>query len=171
MNIRDSFKTFTLSASVLLAACTATPPSEAAPVEATQAQATTGGPPPGASGKISPSMVGSVSPVPAFMGAGKDFKIDIQSEGDMRHRVNLLWDNGSRAGDGVLVYRGTPGPSHGAPITMEGTLNTVRGATPVRVEITTETCTDASGLEHPQRVVVSVQGENAMHGCGELAVY
>ncbi len=176
MRTHDNIGILALAASFALAACTATPPTDAAPTDAapTEPVATEvaqSGPPPGASGKIAASMVGSVSPVPAFMGAGADFKIDIQSEGEMRHRVNLLWDNGSRAGEGMLVYRGTPGPSHGAPITLEGTLDTGKGTKTIRVDIVTEACIDATGLAHPQRVVVVVQGENALRGCGELAVY
>jgi hypothetical protein len=161
----------TLATSVVLAACTATAPTEAAAPDAAPS-----GPPPGASGKLSPEMVGKVSPVPAFMGLGEHFNIQIQSEGGdsangLRHRVHLVWGTGTREAEGTLVYRGTPGPAHGAPIALDGTLETATGKKTIRVEIVTEACTDDADVAHPQRVTVAVQGETAMRGCGELAVY
>lgn len=152
-----------LAASLVLAACTATTPTEAA------------APPPGASGKLSPEMVDKVSPVPAFMGQGehlgKRWTIHIRSEGQMRHSVELTWTEARIRSDGALFYRGTPGPSRGAPIVLDGTVDTAQGTKAIRVDILTESCTDDADVAHPQRVTVTLQGEAAMRGCGELAVY
>jgi hypothetical protein len=171
MRMHKNLFALTLAASAVLGACTATTPTEAATPGAAPA-----GLPPGASGKLSPEMVGKVSPVPAFMGLGEHFKIDIQSEGGqtpegLRHRVHLVWGTGSREAGGMLFYRGAPGPAHGAPIALDGRLETTTGSKPIRVEIVTEACTDDADVAHPQRVTVTVQGETAMRGCGELAVY
>ncbi len=59
----------------------------------------------------------------------------------------------------------------GAPIALDGTLDTAKGKKAIRVEIVTEPCTDEADVAHPQRVTVTVQGEAAMRGCGDLAVY
>lgn len=172
MRIHNTLSAFALGATVVLAACTATTPTEAAAPEAGPV-----GPPPGASGKLSPEMAGKVSPVPAFMGLGEHFRIEIQSDGGqtadgLRHRVQLTWGTGTRQAEGTLFYRGTPGyTSGGAPIALDGTLDTPVGKKTIRVEIATEACTDEADTAHPQRVTVTVQGEAAMRGCGDLAVY
>jgi hypothetical protein len=169
MRMHKNMLVLSFAASIVLAACTATTPTEAAAPDAP-----TPGPPPGASGKLSAQMVDKVSPVPAFMGRGQYFKIDIQSEGSqtpegLRHHVQLVW--GTREAEGTLLYRGTPGPSRGAPIALDGTLDTATGKQTIRVEIVTEACTDETHAARPQRVTVTVQGQAAMRGCGELAVY
>lgn len=172
MRIHSTLSALTLAATVVLAACTATAPTEAAAPDPMPA-----GLPPGASGKLSPEMVGKVSPVPAFMGLGEHFRIDIQSDGGQtpdgyRHRVQLTWGTGTRQAEGTLFYRGTTGTSsRGAPIALDGTLDTTAGKKTIRVEIATEFCTDEADVAHTQRVAVTVQGEAVMHGCGDLAVY
>lgn len=157
-----------------LTACSATQPPAAAAPPADPPQVSL--PPPGASGKISAEMVNKVSPVAAFRGLGEHFSIEIQSEGGptaegLRHRVHLLWGMGTEEAEGTLFYRGTPGPSRGAAIALDGTLDTARGKQAVRVEIVTEACTDDADVAHSQRVTVTRQGEAAMRGCGDLAVY
>jgi hypothetical protein len=159
-----------LAATAVLAACTATTPTEAAAPDAPPS-----GPPPGASGKLSPEMVGKVSPVPAFMGQGehlgKRWMIHIRSEGQMRHSVELIWTREHLRREGTLFYRDTPGPSRGAPIALDGTLDTATGKQMILVEIATEACTDDATAAFPQRVKITLQGETGMSGCGELAVY
>ncbi|MEQ1513266.1 MAG: hypothetical protein ABL934_11390 [Lysobacteraceae bacterium] len=157
-----------------ITACSATQPPAAAapPADAPQIPL----PPPGASGKLSPEMVGKVSPVPAFMGLGEHFRIDIQSEGGespngLRHHVQLTWGTGTQEAEGTLFYRDIRGPSRGAPIALDGTLDTAKGKKTIRIEILTEPCTDDADVAHPQKVTVMVQGEAAMRGCGDLAVY
>ena len=167
----------TCTAVVLIAAltaCTATQPQAAAAPPADLPQASL--PPPGASAKISAEMADKVSPVAAFKGLGEHFNIEIQSEGGptaegLRHRVHLVWGMGTYEADGTLFYRGTPGPSRGAPIALDGTLDTAKGKQAIRVEIDTEACTDDADIAHPQRVTVTMQGEPVMRGCGDLAVY
>ena len=157
---------------MLLTACGAATPTDAAAPETTSPNA----PMPGAAGKISPDMVGKVSPVPAFKGLGEHFNIEIQSQGEqtpegMRHSVRLVWGMGTYEGEGTLFYRSAPGPARGAPILLDGTLQTAQGPKTMRVEIVTEACTDDADRPHPQRVTVALQGETGMQGCGDLAVY
>jgi hypothetical protein len=160
----------------ILAACSATTPTDAVATAMPEAFAAASGPPPGAAGKISPDMVGKVSPVPAFNGLGEHFNIEIQSQGEqtpegMRHSVRLVWGMGTYEGEGTLFYRSAPGPAHGAPILLDGTLQTAQGPKTLRVEIVTEACTDDADQPHAQRVTVALQGETGMQGCGDLAVY
>ena len=164
--------------SCALAACTATPPTEAqAPKpEPAEGRATTVAPPPGASAKLSPEMVGKVSPVPAFMGHGEHFSINIHSQGErtadgFAHHVRLIRGSGSYEAEGTLFYRGTPGLSRGVPILLDGALDIAKGKKAIRVEIVTEPCTDDADVVHPQRVKVVVHGETTLNGCGDLAVY
>lgn len=178
----------TLLISILVACSAATPTDAVAPeTAAPDVPAPAATPPPGAAGKISPDMVGKVSPVPAFKGLGEHFDIEIRSLGDrtaegMRHRVHLSWGMGTHEAEGTLFYRGTldrstpdrsaPGGSaRGAPIALDGTLETPQGPKTIRVEITTGACTDDADRPHPQRVTVALQGETRMQGCGDLAVY
>lgn len=168
--------TFAVLMTMALTACSATTPTEAAAPAAVGPEAAASQPPPGASGKISPGMVGKVSPVPAFMGLGEHFNIQIQSRGGqtaegMPHRVHLVWGMGSYDAEGTLFYRSAPGPSRGAPILLDGTLDTAQGKKTIRVEIVTEACTDDADKPHTQRVKIVVQGETDMQGCGDLAVY
>jgi hypothetical protein len=163
MRIHKPILAITVAMSVVLAACSAIAQIEAA------------APLPRASGKLSPDMVNKVSPVPAFMGQGehlgKQWTIHVRSEGQMRHRVELNWAKEQQRRDGELFYRGTPGPSRGVPIVLDGTLDTSTGKKTIRVEIATEPCTDDAKVVHPQRAVISVLGETELSGCGELAVY
>lgn len=178
MRIRTTFAVLMMMA---LTACSATTPTDAAAPAAVGPEGTASGPPPGAAGKISPGMAGKVSPVPAFMGLGEHFNIEIQSQGGqtaegMHHRVHLVWGMGSYDAEGTLFYRSTPdrstpGLSRGAPIALEGTLDTAQGKKTIRVEIITEACTDDADRPHPQRVKIALQGEADMQGCGDLAVY
>ena len=187
MRIRTIFAVLPM---LVLAACSAATPSDTAVSEMAKphssAPAASSGPPPGAAGKISPDMVGKVSPVAAFKGLGEYFNIEIQSQGGqtaegMRHRVHLIWGTpvsavGTHDAEGTLFYRSTPDRSmpdtvRGAPILLDGTLQTAQGPKTIRVEITTEACTDDADQPHPQRVKIALQGETGMQGCGDLAVY
>ena len=169
MRIRTTFAVLLM---MTLSACSATTPTEAAAPEATPP-----GPPPGAAGKISADMVGKVSPVPAFKGLGEHFNIEIQSHGGqtaegMRHRVHLVWGMGTYDAEGVLFYRSASASSpRGAPILLDGTLETAQGQKTIRVEIVSEACIDDNDRPHPQRVTITLQGETDMQGCGDLAVY
>lgn len=153
-----------------LAACSAVPPPAPPASTAAPAQPATTRPAPAAA-KVSPEMVGKLSPVPAFMGLGEHFNIRIQAIGDMRHDVELSWAMGQKNARGVLMYRGAPGVPHPGPIALDGTLDTSEGAKPIRVEIVTEPCTDEADRPHPQRVTVTLEGETTLNGCGDLAVY
>ncbi|MDQ3510098.1 MAG: hypothetical protein M3414_00110, partial [Pseudomonadota bacterium] len=111
----------------------------------------------------------------AFKGLGEHFNIEIESQGGqtaegMRHRVRLVWGMGSYDAEGTLFHRGTPGP-RGAPIMLDGTLDTAQGRKAIQIGIATEACTDDADRAHPQRVLVIVQGEGEMRGCGNLAMY
>ena len=170
MHMNTRMVALTSALSFVLAACSATTPTDAAAPEAVPSV-----PPPGASGKLSPDMVDKVSPVPAFMGLGerngKQWMIHLRSEGQMRHSVQLIWKKEHIRRDGDMFYRGTPGPSHGAPIALDGTLDTTQGRKAIHIEITTTPCTGDTDVAYPQAVKISVQGEADLKGCGELAVY
>lgn len=164
-----------LAALTLLTACTAPEPKVAstpvaeAPAAPIPPAAPT--PPPGAAGKLSPEMVGKVSPVPAFRGLGEHFNIQITSAGEMRHTVALTWGTGTRQADGEVFWRGAPGPKHDGPIALDGTLMVDGMVRRIDVEIIAEPCTDEADRTHPHRVVVKVDGEGTLNGCGDLAVY
>jgi hypothetical protein len=161
-----------LAALTLLTACTAPEPKVASTPEAPApaAEAPTA-PPPGAAGKLSPEMVGKVSPVPAFRGLGEHFNIQITSAGEMRHTVALTWGTGTRQADGEVFWRGAPGPKHDGPIALDGTLMIDGMARRIDVQIIAEPCTDEADQPHTHRVVVKVDGEGTLNGCGDLAVY
>lgn len=162
---------------VMLGACSAAPrvpaaaseppPAPSAPVAPEASPA----PPPGAAGKLAPGMVDKVSPVPAFMGLGEHFNIEIQAEDAQRHRVHLVWGSGTWSADGTVFHRGTPGPKHDGVIALDGTLDTAKGTRAIRVEIRTGHCVDEADRPHPQSVTVQVEGESLLQGCGDLAVY
>ncbi len=162
-----------LGMAAALAACSAAPRAPAAPEPppAPAAPEAPSAPPPGAAGKLAPGMVDQVSPVPAFMGLGEHFNIEIQAEDAQRHRVHLVWGSGTRTADGVVMYRGTPGPKHDGTIALDGRLDTEAGARTIRVEIRTGECVDEADRPHPQSVTVEVEGESPLRGCGDLAVY
>ena len=165
-----------LTALTLLAACNtpepAAPdaPAAAAPAPAAAPEAPTA-PPPGATGKLSPEMLDKVTPVPAFRGLGEHFNVQITSAGEMRHTVALTWGTGTRKADGEVFWRGAPGPKHEGPIALDGTLMVDGMARRIDVEIIPEACTDEADQPHTHRVVVKVDGEGTLNGCGDLAVY
>lgn len=89
----------------------------------------------------------------------------------MRHRVHLVWGMGTREAEGTLFHRNTSGAAPGAPILLDGTLETAQGRKTIQVDIVAESCTGDDDRAHPQRVKIALQGETDVHGCGDLAVY
>lgn len=158
-------------ASIAATGCTATGSARSAASTAADSDAagtpSTGKP----MGKIAADQVGKVSPVPAFMGGGEHWSIDIQATGDMNHRVQLTWGSGSQKASGQLAYRGQPADAPRTLIVLSGELATAQGAKPMTVEIRDSACTDDGDRPHRHSVQVTVEGLQQMRGCGDLAVY
>ncbi|MEI2432386.1 hypothetical protein RDV84_06800 [Lysobacter yananisis] len=165
-----------------LAACTAPdqnkdaaapPPAEVAPAAGTDAgapPATDPAAPPSA--KIGADQVGKLSPVPAFKGFGEHWSIDIQSTGEMNHKVDLTWGSGGEKASGTARYNGQPADAPSTLIVLSGELNTKDGAKPMTIEISRKECIDDGDNKHMQSVAVHVDGMDKFDGgCGDLAVY
>ncbi|SDZ31621.1 hypothetical protein SAMN04487939_13915 [Lysobacter sp. yr284] len=167
-----------------LAACTApdkspdgaaTPPAEVAAPAAADAGAQPGAasdPAAPPSAKIGADQVGKLSPVPAFKGFGEHWSIDIQSTGEMNHKVDLTWGSGSEKASGTARYNGQPADAPSTLIVLSGELNTKAGAKPMIVEISNKECIDDGDNKHMHSVTVHVEGMDRFDGgCGDLAVY
>ena len=124
------------------------------------------GVPPGASGKISADQVGKVSPVPAFLGGGADWSVEILSLGDMRHSVKLT--SGAGVQTGTAVYRPTMAVQ--AQILLTGTLYASGGDRALRITLAPGECRDAAG-SHRHGVRIDIEGATSLQGCGDLAMY
>lgn len=142
-----------------------------APAQPTPAPASDPGPAGQPMGKIGADQVGKVSPVPAFKGFGEHWSVDIQSTGEMNHKVELTWGSGSEKASGSARYNGQPADAPSTLIVLSGELNTPQGAKPMTVEIVRKECTDDGDIKHLQAVNVHVDGMDTFKGCGDLAMY
>ncbi|QWP77673.1 hypothetical protein J5226_04475 [Lysobacter sp. K5869] len=165
----------------LLAACTAPDKAKdaAAPAPAADGAASATAQPaaqsdPSAqpSAKIGADQVGKLSPVPAFKGFGEHWSIDIQSTGEMNHKVDLTWGSGSEKASGTARYNGQPADAPSTLIVLSGELKTKDGAKSMVIEISKQECIDDGDNKHMQSVDVTVDGMDKLTGgCGDLAVY
>lgn len=162
-----------LSMFALLAACSVASPPNAVAGGAKEAPP----PPPSAkpsgkpAAKISPDMVGKLSPIPAFIGQGKGWRVEIQSLDATQHHVALESTNKNITESGTARYLGALDIARGSPLAIDGMLQTREGAKALRIEIRTETCIDTAGVKRPQRVAIAVDGRAPLNGCGDLAMY
>lgn len=125
---------------------------------------------PATMGKRAPPQPGEqVSPVIAFRGHAEHWNIQIENTGGYAHVVDFSWGSGSQHTAGRLQYQAQPGAVAGAPILLEGSLDTRAGRRAMRVDITAAACTDDADQAYPQSVRVGVEGMAPMLGCGELA--
>lgn len=159
---------------VLLAAACAPAPkagdAQAVDAPAADARADAVPAPPPAMAKRAPPQPGEqVSPVIAFRGHAEHWSLQIENAGGYAHTVDFTWGSGSGHATGNLQYQAQSGAVAGAPILLEGTLDTRAGRRAMRVEITPAACTDDAGQAYPQSVRVGVEGMAPMLGCGELA--
>jgi hypothetical protein len=122
--------------------------------------------PAAAAGKISADQVGKVSPVPAFQGGGKDWSIEIQAVGGMRHSVRL--STGDDVQTGTAVYQPAADKQQ---ILLTGTLYATQNDRALRITLTRGECRDAAGRAHRHRVRIDVAGATSLQGCGDLAMY
>jgi len=125
---------------------------------------------PAAMGKRAPPPPGEqVSPVIAFRGHAEHWSLQVENAGGYAHSVDFSWGSGSQRATGSLQYQAQPGAVAGAPILLEGSVDTEAGRRAMRVEITPATCTDDADQAYTHSVRVSVDGMAPMLGCGELA--
>lgn len=153
-----------IAAGLSVSACTAAPPADGAPAPAAK-------PAPAPSAKIAPEMVGKVSPIPAFMGAGKDWRIEIQSLDATQHSVTVHWPQTDETASGTATYRDALDAPRGAALALDGKLQLGAAVKALRLRIETARCQGADGADHPQRIEVEIEGRPSMSGCGDLAVY
>lgn len=155
----------------LLSACSAATPPNAVAGGAPPAQVAGEAPTAKPSAKMSPEMVGTVSPIGIFLGQGRDWRIEIRALDPRQHRVSLQWTALGRTDSGTAVYAGPLDIARNRPLALEGRLQTPQGLKPLRVEIRSETCTDPQGVDRPQRIAVTLDGGAALNGCGDLAMF
>ncbi len=121
--------------------------------------------------KISPEMVGKLSPIPAFIGEGQGWRIEIKALDATQHHVALDWINTKIAESGTARYLGALDIARSSPLAIDGMLQTRDGAKTLRIEIRSEACTDSAGVVRPQRIAIIIQGRAPLTGCGDLAMY
>jgi hypothetical protein len=153
------------------AAPTSAAAAKAPAIQAEVEAATSASPTPsGAMGKRAAPQPGEqVSPVIAFRGHAEHWSIQVENTGAYAHAVDFTWGSGSQHATGSLQYQPQSGAVAGAPILLEGGLETAAGRRAMRVEITPAACTDDADQAYPQSVQVTVEGMAPMLGCGELA--
>lgn len=149
-----------------LAACTA-----AAPADAKEASplAPSGGKP---AGKISPEMVGRLSPIPAFKGQGDGWRVEIRALDATQHHVALQWPASGETATGTARYDGPLNVAREAgPLILNGALERGGAKRPLRVEIRAQACVDRDGIARPHTIAIAIGAEPPLHGCGDLAMY
>ncbi len=155
----------------LLAACSVAAPPNAVAGGAQELPPTSEKPSGKPAGKISPHMVGKLSPIPAFIGEGRGWRVKIRSLDSSQHHVDVEWTMSAITESGTARYRGALDVARGSPLAIDGMLQTRDGARTLQIEILTEACTDAAGVVRPQRIDIMVEGRAPLNGCGDLAMY
>ena len=118
-------------------------------------------------GPALPGEEGAISPVPAFRGGDRQWRIEIQSVGDLRHEVVLT--QGGVAMQGTLSYHPVPGIGEDGPFDLHGALHGTPADAPMRVHLQREACIDEAGA-HAWKVLVDVEGQAPRAGCGDIAM-
>lgn len=150
-----------------IAACTATqPPAAAAP----PADAPLMPLPPGASGKISPEMVGKVSPIPAMMASGEDWTLDMQGTQGMDHHAVLQLSRGPLRLEGTLTFRETITRDGISSMRLDGRLESAEGVANAIVVVDNAPCKDREGNIVPHTIRILL-GRQELQGCAQVAVY
>lgn len=127
--------------------------------------------------KIAAGQEGSLSPVPAFMGGGAGWRIDIQATGNMQHKFSITGSDGVVKATGTLAYKGPVADASSSLIVLNGKRDDIQNDdNGVIVEIQSKACTDTGGQPHMHSVAVyadslAALGMNRLQGCGDLAVY
>lgn len=125
--------------------------------------------------KISPEMVGTLSPIGVFLGQGRDqgrgWRVEIRALDPRQHHVALQWTAPDRSDRGTAVYDGPLDIARDRPLVLQGRLQTPQGVQPLRIEIRTEACRDTEGANRPQRIVLVIDGRAPLNGCGDLAMF
>lgn len=154
---------------VSTSACSAAAPTGAAKEAPPSAPVPPGGKP---AGKISPEMVGTLSPIPAFMGRGESWRIEILALDATQHHVALLWPASGERATGTARYDGPLGVARDAgPLVLSGMLERRGAKRALRIEIRAEACVDADGIARPQRIAIEIGSDAALRGCGDSAMY
>ncbi|MCC7249339.1 MAG: hypothetical protein IT473_12020 [Lysobacter sp.] len=153
-----------------LAACgAASPPAAAAkqaPPPATEAPS---GKP---AGKISPDMVGKLSPIATFIGRGDGWRIEIRALDTRQHHVALHWTKPARTDSGTARYSGALDIPPSSTLALNGHLRTPTDTTQtLDIEIRPQDCIDDQGTPRPQTIVLTLADGRRLEGCGDLARY
>jgi hypothetical protein len=126
--------------------------------------------------KISPDMVGTLSPIPAMMAHGEGWTFEMQGTQGMEHHAVLLFQNGNKRFEGTLVFRDSTQQARGAHqqdirwMRFDGELSNDAGNTRTTLMVGDEACTDREGrtTRHTLRFVL---GREEFVGCADLAMY
>ena len=110
---------------------------------------------------------GGISPIPSFRGGDAQWRIEIQSVGDMRHDVTL--HQGRASMHGTLTYRPIPGTGENGPFDLDGALYAPQGDAPMHVHLLHDACLDDAGA-HGWKIQVYVDGQAPRDGCGDIAL-
>ena len=117
-----------------------------------------------------PSIPGQgASPVPAFVGGGKDWTINIRSTGQGNHDIELVRE-GTRM-KGTLLYRGQPADAPSSLSVLLGEVKSGDKPHAIIVEIARQSCVNQRGLDTGASVHITLEGQPQLRGCGHLAVY
>lgn len=110
---------------------------------------------------------GTISPIPFFRGGDAQWRIDIQSVGDLRHDVSL--HQGAASMRGMLTYRALPGTGDNGPFDLDGALYAPQGDAVMHVHLARDACLDEAGA-HGWKIQVYVDGQAPRAGCGDLTL-
>jgi hypothetical protein len=119
----------------------------------------------GSTGALAIDDDSAVSPVPLFRGGTAEWRIDIQSVGDLRHDVTL--HQGPVSMQGTLRYRPIPGTNENGPFDLDGALYAPQGDAPMHVHLAREACLDDTGA-HGWKIQIDVDGQAPRDGCGDI---
>ncbi|MBS0213069.1 MAG: hypothetical protein JSR26_07825 [Proteobacteria bacterium] len=112
------------------------------------------------------SAAGAPAQVPAFHGAGANWKIDLQADEGARHVGQLR--RAGHASNVTLVLRRAAPQADPAVFEFDGTVFLPAGDTPLQVKITRTSCAGQGSSQGAWTVFVDQAGAPSLRGCGDI---
>ncbi len=129
-------------------------------------------PPPSAkpAGKISPNMVGTLSPIPAMIASGEGWTLKMQGKQGMEHNAILIFEKDMKRFEGMVTFRETSERAGVRWMRLDGELHHAQGKANLSMMVGSEPCTDREGRQ-TRHTIRFVLGREEHIGCADIAMY
>ncbi len=155
---------------VLVSGCSAAPPPSTLAGGAKDPPAQPAPPTAKRSAKISPEMVGTVSPIPAMIANGEGWTFEMQGQQGMAHHAVLTFGKDTKRFEGTVTFRESSERAGVRWMRLDGELHHAQGKANILIMVGNEPCKDREGRQ-TRHTIRFVLGREEYVGCADLAMY